>query len=113
MQRLICLAAAVLALAALPACSAGSLLNATPVPIAFAISGSAPAVGKTAQLNAVAQMSDGSSKDVTSQAAWTSSDATIATVSSTGLLSGVASGPVTITATYQGFTSNSLILTIP
>ena len=104
-QRLLCFAAAALALAALAACSSGTLFNATPVPLAFGISGAAPQVGHTSQLKAIAQMSDGSAKDVTSDTTgWTSSDVAIATVSSTGLVTGVASGSVTVTATYQGFT---------
>jgi hypothetical protein len=114
MQRLMWLAAIVFALAALPACSSGSLLNATPVPIAFTISGAGPQVGKTAQLNGIAQMSDGSSKNVTSQVTdWASSDTTVATVATTGLVTGVKSGSVTITASYQGLSSPALALTVP
>lgn len=114
MQRLICSAAVALALAALPACSSGTLFNATPVPLAFSISGAAPQVGKTSQLKGVAQMSDGSAKDVTADTTgWTSSDTAVATVSSTGLVTGVASGSFTVTATYQGFTAVTPTLTVP
>lgn len=112
MQRLIYLAALACVVAVLPGCSSGTLFNATPVPIAFSVSGAGPQVGHTSQLKAVAQMSDGSAKDVTSDTTWSSSDTTIATVSSTGLVTGVASGAVTITGTYQGFTATQS-LTIP
>ena len=47
-------------------------------------------------------MSDGTSQDVTSLATWTSSNTLDATVSSTGLVTGVADGSgIVITATYQ------------
>ena len=114
MRRIMCLAVVVAALAALPACSSGSLLNATPITIAFSISGAGPAVGKTNQLKGVAQLSDGSSKDVTSQVTdWASSATNIATVTSAGIVTGVASGTVTINASYQGFAAPPLSLNIP
>ena len=97
-------------LAAFPACSAGSLFNTSPVPVGLSVSGSAPAVGHTSQLKAVAQMSDGSAQDVTSLTAWSSSDTTLATVSSTGLMSAIASGAVTITGTYQGYTATDPVV---
>ena len=57
------------------------------------------AVGKTTQFNALGSFSDDSTTDVTATVTWTSSDTTIATVSSGGLATGVAAGTVTITAT--------------
>lgn len=109
--RSIRVAAVAMMLAAFPACSAGSLFNASPVPVGLSVSGSAPAVGHTSQLKAVAQMSDGSAQDVTSLTAWSSSDTTIATVTpSGGLMTAVASGAVTITGTYQGYTSTELLV---
>ena len=66
------------------------------------VTGSAPAAGLTSQLAAMAALSDGSTRDVTAQAAWSSSNAAIATVSNTGLVLGVSAGSTDITAAYQG-----------
>ena len=65
---------------------------------------SAPAltIGGTTQLNAVATFSDGSTKDVTTDFAWKSSDTRTITVSSSGLLSGLADGPAQLSGAYQG-----------
>lgn len=59
-------------------------------------------VGQTSQLTATATFSDGTTQNVTAAAAWVSSNNGLATVSSAGLVTAVASGTVTITATYQG-----------
>jgi uncharacterized protein YjdB len=56
------------------------------------------AIGNTQQSVATATNSNGTSSVITSAANWTSSDSTIATVSSGGLVTGVTSGKVTITA---------------
>ncbi len=58
-------------------------------------------VGGTTQLKANANTTSGS-QDVTGQASWQSSNDSIATVSSGGLVSAKATGLVVITATYQG-----------
>ncbi|WP_426749803.1 kelch repeat-containing protein [Myxococcus sp. Y35] len=59
--------------------------------------------GSAQQFTAEGRYSDGTTVDVTSRATWTASDTAIATVSSTGLGTGVApGGPVTITATLDG-----------
>ncbi|QSQ15701.1 kelch repeat-containing protein [Myxococcus landrumensis] len=60
-------------------------------------------VGATRQFSAQGKYADGSSEDVTARATWTSSDGTLATVSGTGLGTGVATGgPVTVTASLAG-----------
>jgi len=64
-------------------------------------------LGQTEQLKAMAKKSDGSEQDVTSQASWVSSDPSIATVTSTGVLSGLTLGNVTVTASYQGKSGSS------
>ncbi|MGH9408877.1 MAG: Ig-like domain-containing protein [Vicinamibacterales bacterium] len=109
--RLLARLALAVALVAL-ASACGSLLTASPVPLAIAVNGAAPAKGGTSQLRVVAAMSDGTSQDVTSASTFTSSDVTIGTVSATGVVTGIASGTVTITATYQGLTA-VIGLTIP
>lgn len=64
-------------------------------------------LGQTAQLKATAMRSDGSEQDVTSQAAWLSSDPAVAAVSTTGVLTPLKTGNVTVTATYQGKSGSS------
>ncbi len=54
------------------------------------------------QLTAIATLSDGTTQNVTSATTWQSSSATVATVSTGGLVTAVAAGTATITATYQG-----------
>ena len=61
----------------------------------------------TANLTATAHYSDDSTDDVTSDASWSSSDEAVATVSSSGLVSAVAAGTATVTASYQGQTGTS------
>jgi hypothetical protein len=57
--------------------------------------------GSTFQLMATARLMDGSTRDVTAIATWTSSDISIATVAATGLVTVVGSGPVELRARYQ------------
>jgi hypothetical protein len=63
-------------------------------------------VGFVRQLSATAIYSDGTNRDITSLATWTSADATTAVVSDAlatkGLATGVAGGSVTVTAQYGG-----------
>ena len=59
--------------------------------------------GKTQQLTATGTYSDNSTQDLTTQVAWTSSDTTKATISTTGLASGIDVGSATITATLGNF----------
>ena len=62
----------------------------------------------TAQMLATAHLSD-TYRDVTRLAEWRSSNPEVATVSATGVLSGVAVGTTTITATYQGKSGSVLV----
>jgi uncharacterized protein YjdB len=66
------------------------------------------AAGQTVQFSATGSYGHGthpsSTKDVTSLVTWSSSSPAVATVSSTGLATGVAAGTTTITASMQGFT---------
>jgi len=73
-----------------------------PTVSAVAVSGTAPAVGSSSQFVATALNSNGTSQDVSGSATWSSSDSNIATVSSTGLVTALNSGSVTITASYSG-----------
>jgi hypothetical protein len=64
----------------------------------------AVAVGSQYQCTAVAAFSDGLTRNVTNEAAWESSDPTIATVSASTLVTPARTGTVEIRATYQGVT---------
>jgi uncharacterized protein YjdB len=68
-------------------------------------------IGATQQFTATATQSDGRSIDVTDQAAWTSSNASVATVDSRGLARALVPGTITITATHGG-TAGSTTLTV-
>ncbi len=70
-------------------------------------------VGSTQQFTATGNYSDGSNMDITSaMVTWASSDASIATISSSGLATGVASGNTKITASISGVTSPPVTLTV-
>jgi Bacterial Ig-like domain (group 2) len=55
-------------------------------------------LGGTLQLTATGTFSDGSQQNLTSAATWTSETSTVATVNTSGLVSGVAGGTSTVTA---------------
>jgi outer membrane protein assembly factor BamB len=65
------------------------------------------AKGGTRQFTATGTYSDASALDITTQVTWSSSDTSKATVSATGLVSGVDSGSPTITATLQGISGST------
>src|SRR5438067_246423 len=70
----------------------------------LAVTGTTPVSGGSSQFHAIGTFAGGTTADVTSAADWRTSDAAIATVSSSGLVTGVAGGAVAITAAYQGRT---------
>lgn len=59
------------------------------------------APGQTRQLYALANMTDGSSMDVTNVALWQSGDPVVATVSAGGVVTAAATGQVDVKATYK------------
>lgn len=67
----------------------------TPAPFTVAVAGTQP-------LRATGTFSDGSEADITRQCVWSSSARAIAVVSRAGVVTGVAAGPVTITAKRSG-----------
>jgi hypothetical protein len=83
--------------------------NPTPtvIPSSFVVQGPPPAVGpgETAQLRGVARLTDGTERDVTAEATWTSSQPQIATVEA-GVVTGRALGRATIRATYMSRTAS-------
>ena len=78
----------------------------------LSVTGTAPAVGSSSQFTATETLSTGAVQDVTSSATWTSSDSTVATVSSAGLVTSLASGTVVISASYSGMAGSESI-TVP
>ena len=86
--------------------NAASVSSITISPALFSI-----ASGQNQQLTAQAVYPDGTSQDVTSQATWSSSATNVATVSGTGLVSGVSAGTSTITATL-GSVSRTAVATV-
>ncbi|BAV34767.1 hypothetical protein SCL_2490 [Sulfuricaulis limicola] len=66
-------------------------------------------VGKTKQLTATGSYSDGSTQDLTAQVSWQSSDPVKATVSTTGLVSGLSYGSTTVTATLGSISGSTLV----
>lgn len=74
-----------------------------PVVNSLSVTGASPmTVGQQAQYTAIANMSDGSSPNVTSQSQWSSTNPSVATVDSNGVVTALAPGATTIAATYQG-----------
>ncbi len=67
------------------------------------------AVSSTLQFNAFAHYNDGTSSNVTSTAAWASNATTVASVSSSGLLTPVAAGTVSVEATYSDLTGSASV----
>jgi uncharacterized protein YjdB len=78
-------------------------LNSISVPSSLAVTH-----GKTASLAAVGVYTDGSVADITTQVTWSSADPSTATVDShTGSIIGSALGATTVTAAFNGVTSNT------
>jgi hypothetical protein len=68
-------------------------------------------VGTTTQLRATLRYADGTNRDITQDASivWNTDSATLATVSSTGLVTGVKAGLVKISASYRGIVATESI----
>jgi hypothetical protein len=80
----------------------GSATGAPLASLAISPAQATVAIGGTTQLKAIATFRDGSTKDVTANFAWTSSDTRTIAVSSSGLLAGLATGKATITGSFLG-----------
>ena len=70
------------------------------------------ALGTTKSLSATGTYSNGTSDDISSQVTWLSSDTTVATISSAGLVTGIAAGTTNITASLSGITSPIVTVTV-
>lgn len=80
-------------------------------PVSITVTPSTPSilVGGAVQLTATATFADGSTADVTASSSWVSSIPGDATVSATGLVTGLAPGAPVITATFGTLTSTSSV----
>ncbi len=98
-----------------PRIDVNAALSQTTIPVnSVALTPSNPTistVGNTQQLVATATYNDNSQVVVTNAATYSSSNTAVATVNSTGLVTAVASGNATITATYGG-TSGTTVVTV-
>lgn len=97
-------------MAALIACGSSNRSPTSPTPSAVVVeltnlqitgNTSLTAVGETSQLRATAGFSDQSQKDVSLETIWTSTDPSVVTVSSSGLLTVLRFGATAISARYQ------------
>jgi hypothetical protein len=71
-------------------------------------------VGNTQQFTATGIYSDNSTVDLTGTAVWSSSDSNVAKLSATGLASGLMTGMVTISASFQALSgSTALTVSLP
>jgi carboxypeptidase family protein/Big-like domain-containing protein len=77
------------------------------------VAGTPPAIGMSSQFTALAVLPDGSNQTVTSQAVWRSSNPSVATVTSAGMVSVASSGSVEISATYANTTGALMFTTAP
>ncbi|MCG9790564.1 Ig-like domain-containing protein [Vibrio mediterranei] len=83
-----------------------SITNAVITAIAVEPSSTSVAKGQSVPLKAFATMSDNSTQNVTNSVTWRSAATTIATITPTGVLSGVKYGTTTFSAFQDGVTSN-------
>jgi hypothetical protein len=121
MRHVFSRAALVAIAAAAAACSSnehnpGSPTSPTPpgVTVKAVTVTAAPRTSSSFQMTARADMSDGTSRDVTAEAQWATSNNDVATIAAGGVLTIVKSGQVDVRATYQSATgSTSMNVTAP
>jgi len=98
-------------LGAVSATAALTVTAPTVVSIGVTPANSSVPKGTQPQLTAVATFSDGSTQVITTQAVWSSSNASVAAISNAGAYSGLATalgtGMTTVTATYEGVSGSS------
>lgn len=77
----------------------------------FAVSPASPTIALLGQLQlaAIQTLSDGTTRTVTTQAVWTSTNPLIATVTPLGLSAAVAVGDTTISASFAGRTAQAAV----
>ncbi len=92
--------------------SGGTILTVTPLTLS-SISVTHPnqslPAGVTQQFRATGIYSEGTISDITTEVTWSSSNPSVATVNSSGLVTAVAAGTATITATFGGISGNTVL----
>ena len=91
-------------------------VNAPPVPLtSITVSPAAPsiALGLSQQFSAKGTYGDGSTKDLSAAATWSSSPTGIATLSSSGLASSIIQGATTVSATFAGVIGSATLTVGP
>jgi trimeric autotransporter adhesin len=68
--------------------------------------------GETQQYKAIGTLDDGTQVDITGSVNWSSSNTSVATISSTGLATAIATGTTYIVATSGNITGNTAVLTV-
>jgi hypothetical protein len=103
-----------LALVQISGCGGSGSNNNSKSLISITVTAAAPSVlvGSTDQFKATGTYSDKSTADLTRTAAWNSSVAADATITSSGLATGVAAGTTNITVTVGSVTSSQFSLTV-
>jgi uncharacterized protein YjdB len=66
----------------------------------------------TQQFKAIGTLTDGTTTDITDEVTWNSSNTSVATISSSGLATAVATGTTNITASSGNITSNTAVLNV-
>ena len=87
----------------------GGSPSATPSLTGITISPNAASIpkGKTQQLTATGQLSNGTTEDLTASVAWTSSNPAVASITTSGLATGLGTGSTMIQAVKQGVTAST------
>lgn len=86
-----------------------TLTSATVTAIAVTPANPTIAAGMTQQFTATGTLSNGTTRDVTSLVAWSSSNAGIATISAEGIASAISIGTTTISATFAGVSGTTTL----
>ena len=71
------------------------------------------AVGTTQQFTATGLFSDNSTENITNQVTWASATPSVATISTTGLATALATGTSSITASLSGITGSTMLTVTP
>ena len=70
-------------------------------------------LGSTSQLQAIANMSDGTQQTLSSSVTWQTSQTSMATVNAQGVVTAAGQGSAQVSATYQGLTNSASITVVP
>lgn len=83
-----------------------------PVSLTITPGGSTIPIGGTQKFTAILLYSDNSQQDVSTSATWSSSNPAVATVDTAGTVSGIATGPVTLSASFNGYNAQATLTVV-